>query len=475
MYVRGGRTVWVLALVLGFGFAGLALDLTASAQTVPVPAPRPLSTALTPSALPSAVPVPAPGSAGDPIGALIAQQQTPSLPMVIGMRLGEQQANTRIVVELSDPVQAKVFTLTGPDRVVIDLPEVLWRIGTEARPSGKGAVQSYRYGLFRQGNSRFVIDLAQPVRVDTPRLYPPEGGFGFRLVIDLLPTTATEFAAHSGWPKGDRSLPTGVAPAVVAALPPPAAPPPPPTPLPPSAKTPGQRIIVVDAGHGGIDPGTHGSTGLQEKDIVLAVAKQLRTALEGRKGYKVHLTRDTDVFIPLRERVNIARAAKGDLFVSLHIDFNDHHEIRGASIYTLSEEASDRESGKLAEKENMSDVIAGVDLSGDNSPVASILIDLAQRDTMNRSARFAETVLASLPSATLVRPTSPHRSAGFAVLKGPDIPAALVELGYLSNSKDEAEMGTVAWRKGVAEAIANAIDKHFNGDASVASRQAANP
>jgi len=186
-------------------------------------------------------------------------------------------------------------------------------------------------------------------------------------------------------------------------------------------------------------------------------------------------TRDTDVFIPLRERVNIARRAAGDLFVSLHADSLDSSEVRGASVYTLSEEASDREAASLAEKENMSDVIAGVDLSGENNPVASILIDLAQRDTMNRSVRFAGEVLASLQPATYVRPSTPHRSAGFAVLKAPDIPAVLIELGYLSNRQDEREMMAEAWRTRVAAALAAAIDHHFEGQPVPPTRQVANP
>jgi N-acetylmuramoyl-L-alanine amidase len=253
---------------------------------------------------------------------------------------------------------------------------------------------------------------------------------------------------------------------------------PPPIALPPAPSTPNaqrsKRTIIIDAGHGGIDPGTHGGTGLQEKEIVLAVAKRLREALEEAGRYKVTLTRDTDVFVPLRQRVLIARAARGDLFLSLHVDFNERHEIRGASIYTLSEEASDREAARLAEKENMSDIIAGVDLSAEEGPVASILIDLAQRDTMNRSARFAETTLAALPPATIVR-AHPRKSAGFAVLKGPDIPAVLIELGYLSNAEDEAAMSTDAWRKRVARAIAHAIDQHFTREAPIAERQAAMP
>jgi len=377
--------------------------------------------------------------------------------MVIGLKIGESAGRSRFTMELSYPLDVRVFTLTSPNRVVFDMPEVLWRANGETRPSGQGAVKSYRYGLFRKGNSRFIVDLSAPVRIEKTQILPPEGGSGFRLVVDLAPTTNSEFLAHAGWPRdiSGATASAGAAPAL--------------------SSTPargGKKLIILDAGHGGIDPGTHGQTGLVEKDLVLSVAKTLRKVLEATGRYRVQLTRDADVFIPLRERVNIARAAHGDLFVSLHADSSDHRDVRGASVYTLSEDASDREAATLAEKENMSDIIAGVDLTGENSPVASILIDLAQRDTMNRSVRFAETVVGALPTATMLLPLFPHRSAGFAVLKGPDIPAVLIELGYLTNPKDEAEMATEAWRNGVARAISSAVDTHFAPEIAPALREA---
>jgi N-acetylmuramoyl-L-alanine amidase len=376
--------------------------------------------------------------------------------VVLGLKLTESAQSTRFAFELSDPVEARVFTLTNPNRVVIDLPDVLWRAGEQARPSGRRSVKSYRYGQFRRGNFRFVIDLNAPVKVAPPEVAAPLDGQGFRLLVDLTPTTRDAFAASAGWPKGMVSAPA----AAPVATPP---------------RSEGKRTVVIDAGHGGIDPGAHGRGGTREKDIVLNVARELRKALQGTGRYQVQLTRDGDVFIPLRERVNIARGARADLFVSLHADFNDHQDIRGASVYTLAEDASDREAATLAEKENMSDIIAGVDLSGENSPVASILIDLAQRDTMNRSVRFAERVLTSLKRATMVRPTSPHRSADFAVLKAPDIPAALIELGYLSNPGDESEMTKPAWRAKVAASLVTAIDAHFSSEAGLSAKQAAVP
>jgi N-acetylmuramoyl-L-alanine amidase len=402
----------------------------------------------------------------DPIGTLLSERalnDRSSVPVVLGLKLSETAQSTRFALELSDPVAVKVFTLVNPNRVVIDMPDVLWRAAAQDRPSGRRAVKSYRYGQFRRGEFRFVVDLNAPVKVEVPQLVPPTEGFGFRLMIDLTPTTREAFAASAGWPQvfADNALVS-------------AAPAPPPPALVPE-RTDSRRLVVIDAGHGGIDPGTLGRGGVREKDVVLNVAHELRKALQTTGRYRVQLTRDADVFIPLRERVQMARAAQADLFVSLHADSNDHQDIRGASVYTLSEDASDRETAKLAEKENMSDVIAGVDLAGDNSPVASILISLAQRDTMNRSVRFAEHVLISLRRATLVRPTSPHRSADFAVLKAPDIPAALIELGYLSNPSDESEMSKAAWRTKVAASIVTAIDGHFSGEAGLSARQAAVP
>ncbi len=407
---------------------------------------------------------PSAASRPDPIGDLLAEQvlkgSQSSVPVVIGLKLTETAQRTRFAIELSDPVDVKVYTLTNPNRVVIDMPDVLWRAGADARPTGRRAVKSYRYGQFRRGNFRFVVDLNSPVKIEAPQIVQPEEGFSFRLMVDLTPSTREAFAAASGWP---------LASSTVATLSPP---PPPPT---GGREDAGKRLVVVDAGHGGIDPGTQGRSGIREKDLVLGVARELRKALEATGRYRVQLTRDSDVFIPLRERVHIARVARADLIVSLHADSNDQKDIRGASVYTLSEDASDREAATLAEKENMSDVIAGVDLAGENNPVASILIDLAQRDTMNRSVRFAERVLTTLPRATMVRPTSPHRSAGFAVLKAPDIPAALVELGYLSNTADEAEMTRPGWRARVAGSLVTAIDGHFSAEAGLSGRQAAVP
>lgn len=229
---------------------------------------------------------------------------------------------------------------------------------------------------------------------------------------------------------------------------------------------------MLDPGHGGIDAGTTGVSGATEKDLVLDEVMRLRRVLSER-GYRVLLTRDSDTYVPLRQRVNMAHADRADLFISVHADSNPDPNVFGASVYTLSESGSDREAAALALKENQSDIIAGVDLSGENSPVASILIDLAQRDTINRSVRLAQGLVSALDGVTDTLPREPHRSAGFVVLKSPDVPAVLIELGYLSNPRDCAQMGTAAWRNRIAMAIAGAVDHQLRGSPVAGATEAA--
>ncbi len=393
-------------------------------------------------------------------GLSIGSKTQGPLPIVMSARIGEHEDRTRLVIELSDPLNLRAFALANPDRVVIDMPEVSWRLGAPARPSGFGPVKSYRYGLFRGGNSRMVIDLNSPVSVADPLVLPPSAGFGYRVVIDLFPTTRPKFDAQAGWPadlKRRESDAEKLAALIAAEQSPP-------------AKGAGKKVIVLDPGHGGLDAGTIGVNGLMEKDLALAEALKLERELK-RRGFGVYMTRDNDTFIPLRQRVAMARADHADLFIALHADSNPDSGTTGTSIYTLNDGRSDREAAALARRENQSDVIAGVDLSGDNNPVAPILINLAQRDTRNKSSEFATNALKELGQVTDLLARSPHRSASLAVLVAPDVPAVLIELGYLSNSGDAAQMNTDSWRSRVAEAIANAVDAQFTPlSASQASR-----
>ncbi|MEJ0026079.1 MAG: N-acetylmuramoyl-L-alanine amidase [Rhizomicrobium sp.] len=435
-----------LAMILGFG---AAVVLAGAAWAASDPS-RDADDLIAHILKDAPAPKPAPAQPGTPLpGAPPAPAAKPGPePIVMSARIGEHEDRTRFVVEMSDPVKMRVFTLSNPDRVVIDMPAVQWHLDGPPRPTGNGAVRSYRYGLFRSGNSRFVIDLNRPVKVSDPLVLPPSGGYGYRVVIDLFPVSPDQFVHNSGWPADLKAREAAAE--QLASIPAQAV-----------APTPEKRIVVIDAGHGGIDSGTSGVNGLQEKDLVLDEALRLGRELVRRANYTVHLTRDTDVFIPLKERVTIARSWHADLFISLHADSNPDPGVNGLSIYTLSESGSDKEAAALARKENQSDVIAGVDLGGGNSTVAPILIDLAQRDTMNRSSRFATGAVATLAAATDILPRQPHRSAGFVVLKAPDVPAVLIELGYLSNEGDAGQMNTVRWRNGVAKAIAQAVDGYF--------------
>ncbi len=401
-----------------------------------------------------------PTAAKPPPSASAATPRAGQPPVVMSARIGEHEDRTRLVIELSDPIALRAFSLANPNRVILDMPEVAWRMGSPPVPSGRGLIKAYRYGLFRAGNSRMVIDLARPARLGETLAIPPAAGFGYRVVIDLFPTSQSAFEADAGWPadlrareaEAERRAMVATAPAIA-----------------------GKKVVVIDPGHGGVDSGTQGVNGLLEKDLVLAEGLHLAKELRAR-GFRVFMTRDKDNFIPLRDRVSFGRAHRADLFISLHADSNPDSSVTGLSIYTLSDGRSDREAAALAKRENQSDVIAGVDLSGGNSPVAPILIDLAQRDTINKSSRFAEAALARLAGATDILPRSPHRSASLAVLVAPDVPAVLIELGYLSNRADAAQMNADAWRRRVAAAIATAVSRHLAGEGpAVAGTQVKNP
>jgi N-acetylmuramoyl-L-alanine amidase len=222
----------------------------------------------------------------------------------------------------------------------------------------------------------------------------------------------------------------------------------------------GKPLIIIDPGHGGIDPGAVGEN-LTEKELTLAVAKALKKELEATGKFRVALTRGKDVYVPLRERFGLAREKGADLFISLHADSHNDPLTRGASVYTLSEKASDAEAEALAAKENKSDIIAGVDLTRQSNVVTDILIDLAQRDTKNMSTRFASLLVKELKRETMLLGNT-HRYAGFAVLKAPDVPSVLVEMGYISSSKDEALLSSAKHQKHLAKAIRGAIENYFS-------------
>ncbi len=374
-------------------------------------------------------------------GLIGAMQAALSQPEATAVRLGQHPQSTRFVIDLSAPVKFEIFTLADPYRVVIDLPEINWSINGSQRGRGAGLIAQYRYGLFRPGNSRVVLDAKGPVAVKRAFLIPPRGKVRhYRLVLDLKATDAASFRASAG-PRR-RARPRQVE-------------------APPVRKANDfRRVIAIDAGHGGIDPGAAGVNGLPEKRITLQVALELKRILDASGRYQPMLTRNRDIFVPLRERVQRARRAGADLLISIHADSLNNRKVRGATVYTLSEQASDQEAAALAAKENKSDVIAGVDLDGASDDVTNILIDLAQRETMNYSAQLATLMVPELGRRVKLRSNS-HRFAGFVVLKAPDVPSVLVEMGYLSNPEDARIMSSPSGRRGIAEAIFRAIEQFF--------------
>ncbi len=274
-------------------------------------------------------------------------------------------------------------------------------------------------------------------------------------MLDLAPQDEADFAAAAGWPEDLAAAPR--------AKPPLGAP----SDDRLAGADDGRFVVAIDPGHGGKDAGATGVSGVLEKDIVLAVALALKKELEGRGGYEVVLTREDDTFLSLKERVRVARDAKADLFISVHADSVGRPGVRGASVYTLSEKASDKEAEALAQAENDADVIAGVDLSGETDEVTGILIDLAQRETKNRSVVFAQILMPQLRRQTNLLPET-HRFAGFRVLKAPDVPSVLLELGFLSNSEDESDLMSAGFQKGMARSIAEAVDAYRDRVTAVA-------
>jgi N-acetylmuramoyl-L-alanine amidase len=362
---------------------------------------------------------------------------------VTGVRAGEQAESTRFVMDLTESVDFKVFLLDRPYRVVVDFPVLDWKV--PATPTiQRGLIDGFRFGLFDRATSRLVLDVNKPVEVRRSFILPPSGSFPFRFVIDLAEVEPNKFERVTALP----AQPTGPIPLVK----------PEPTTEP---KKIGPRVVILDPGHGGIDPGTIGRRGTLEKVVTLAIAKEARKTLEATGRYRVYLTREEDIFVRLRDRVAFARQRDADLFISLHADSLNDRTVRGTSIYTLSEKSSDREAAALAARENKADLIAGVDLDNEPDEVATILIDLARRETMNLSATFATLVLPEFERAGKTLRKG-HRFAGFAVLKAPDVPSVLIELGYLSNPADERQLTSPDFQKLMATAIQRGVDSYFS-------------
>ncbi len=358
---------------------------------------------------------------------------------VLSVRFGGEAARTRVVVESDQPMKYHVFLLAaGTQRVVIDLPRVRWSINglTSESGSGKGlgVVGGYRYAHNTATTSRLVLDLATPALVSREFVLSPKSkGENYRLVMDLEATSLTQFAAAA---TGDMAGPRPVAQQVVR-----------------------KPLIVIDPGHGGKDPGASSKTGLQEKDVTLAIASALRDELIRSTRYDVALTRTSDAFIELEDRVTKARTLGADLFISLHADAGPKAATRGASVYTLSPEGEKR--AETAKQKN--DWVLDVEVdSGRPEQVTQILADLVQRETKNQSARFAQALIPALEEAGWPALQNTHRQKGFYVLLSPDVPAVLLEMGFITNEQDAAMLISESKRKKLVEGVAHAIDTFFD-------------
>jgi N-acetylmuramoyl-L-alanine amidase len=349
-------------------------------------------------------------------------------------------ARTRVVMQLDGDATLNWFLLRSPHRLVVDLPQTGFAI-VPADLKPRGLVTNVRYGKISDDHSRMIFAAKGPFTVDDISVVKNESSSGYRLVIDIVASSEADFEAAL-------AKQAGGAPKAAAAAD---------DPVDVKPDAPGKPFtIVIDPGHGGIDGGAEGVTGAIEKNITLDFGRALRDALHKGGKYRVYMTRDDDRFLPLDERVRIARQDNADLFISIHADTISIKGIRGATVYTVSDRASDAAAAAVATRENLSDDLAGVEITEANHDVADILVDLIRRETHSFSIRFARSLVGQLSNA-IEMINHPHRFAGFRVLRAPDVPSVLIELGYLSNPKDEAELRDPKWRQKAVDSICKAI------------------
>ena len=386
----------------------------------------------------------------------------------------------RVVIDLGSKVSFQHQTFDGPPRLVIELSDVSWQIPERRGERSYRMVRGFQFGRREDGTSSLIIDIDRPFEIETVFELPPSDSSGYRIVTDLAPlprnvdmrrqrvrskTYAAEakvarppsFHRPAERPQPNRQRTTayrrlengaGVGSTI-------------PIPTQRPSILPRKRIIVIDPGHGGIDPGASGRRGTHEKNVVLAMALEMRRQLVDTGRYDVILTRDDDSFVRLRDRLQIARASEGHLFLSLHADsLANDKSVHGAAVYTLSNQASGEEAERLASIENRADILGGIDLSHHEPLITQILIDLAQRDANGKSIKIGEILVDELSKVTrLLRKR--RQQAGFVVLKSPDMPSALVELGYLSNEGDEKRLTDQDHLGDLAKGIVKAIDRYF--------------
>lgn len=383
--------------------------------------------------------------AGGSVGSEPVLAQSGQLPAVTAVRVGGDAQKTRFIMDLSQKIDVAAFALANPYRVVVDMPQVAFRLPDKIGEQSRGLVKAFRYGLIMQGGSRVVLDTAGPVKVEKAFVLDADAGEPARLVIDLAATDRASFMRALTLDNGPERRTT-------------AKPPEPPA----KADNDTRPLIVLDPGHGGIDQGARAQSGELEKDVVLQFAQILRSRLEKSGKYRVAMTRTDDTFIALSDRVKFSRSNGAALFISIHADSlpKGEGQAEGATVYTLSETASDAEAARLAEAENKADAIAGVDLTIEPDDVANILFDLAQRETKTYSMKFARTVVGELKTSARLH-KHPLKSAGFKVLTAPDVPSVLIELGYMSTKDDLKMMTSGVWQTKTAGAVAQAIEAFF--------------
>ncbi len=449
------------------------------------------------------------------IGIVASPAVARSAPL-FDVRLTANSVGTEVVLALAQPAAFHVgveAAAGSAGRITADFASINLIPGATVS-RGIGLVKAYHAEPLSGGGVRLVLDLAHPAVITGTHALPAAAGQPARVVIDLAASNGTAMQAASDIPPRPKPVqgyllppqPDAIASLLQepehATLPPNpvkaakiVAPPPEPVSEPEAKAIPAvamaeptpsphvtekrsitsiispKRTIVIDAGHGGIDPGAESIAGYHEKEITLATARILRQALEQTGRYNVVMTRDSDIYLKLHERVARARAAHGNLFISLHADSvadagmqtASARITRGASIYTLSETASDTESEKYAQRENRADAIGGVDLGDQSDDVAGILVDLTVRETVNDGNRLANMMVDALENQGVgILPTTPHRSAGFAVLKSPDIPSVLIEMGYLSDMSDARALADPRHQQQIARAIVDGVDRYFN-------------
>jgi N-acetylmuramoyl-L-alanine amidase len=345
------------------------------------------------------------------------------------VRLWAGPDGTRLVFDLSEPVEHTVLTLDNPDRVVVDIPGAVID-SARALPEGQGFVKQLRAAEQPNGDLRVVVDLSSPA---APRTFSvgPQQSYGHRLVMDLTPSSKT-------------------------------AAPPPLSVVKAAANAHGRDIVVaIDAGHGGVDPGSIGKRGTYEKDVTLAIARRLKERIDREPGMRAILTRDNDTFVEHRERIARARRQQADMFVSIHADSYTNRSVAGSSVYVLSARGASDESARwLADRENAADLIGGVKLDDKDSVLASVLLDLSQSASMSASVDAAEKVMHELYKIGNITNRG-VKHAGFLVLKSPDIPSLLVETAFISNPVEEARLIDARHQQRLAEAIHQGVRTYF--------------